>query len=420
MKPAPSPAVTPAHTQPAKRILLLDTGKEWGGGTNSMFELLKRIDRQRFSVTALFYRNYAKGKDSDLRRELAAIGIPLIIEPPRPQPLWAKLAKELVRGIFWPFPTLRRRALFAIEQRWRIVPAARRIASQLRGDWESGGYDLLYMNNQPSSNLEGYLAAEMTGKPLVQHARSNADLSAPERVIVNRLIRRANACIICVSHGVKDHLVAQGVLAEKCHVIHNAIDIRQPLPAPATLPRPVGNTVVVGSVGSLLPRKAQDHLIRALAAVRPRLNTGVQLVLVGDGTERERLMRLAEACGLASIITFAGFRSDVLAWLAAMDIVVLSSNNEGFPRTILEAMLLSKPVIASNVIGSRELVADGISGRLYPFGDIPALAAHLECLISDSRLRARMGAAGRAIVEKDYAIEGYVNAVERVLEGASA
>ena len=83
-------------------------------------------------------------------------------------------------------------------------------------------------------------------------------------------------------------------------------------------------------------------------------------------------------------------------------------------------MLLSKPVIASNVIGSRELVADGISGRLYPFGDIPALAAHLECLISDSRLRARMGAAGRAIVEKDYAIEGYVNAVERVLESASA
>ena len=403
-----------------KRILLLDTGKEWGGGTNSMCELLKRIDRQRFSVTALFYRNYAKGKDSDLQRELAAIGIPLIIEPPRPQPLWAKLAKELVRGVLRPFSALRACALFAIERRWRIDPAARAIASRLRSGGDGKAYDLLYMNNQPSSNLEAYLAAEMAGVPLVQHARSNADLSAPEIATVNRVIDNIDSCIVCVSQGVKDHLVAQGIHAGKCRVVHNAIDIRQALPAPVALPHLAENTLVVGAVGSLLPRKAHDHLIRALAAARPRLNTDVHLVLVGDGPERERLTRLVEECGLTAAVTFAGFRTDVLAWLAAMDIVVLASNNEGFPRTILEAMLLSKPVIASDVIGSRELVADGVSGHLYPFGDIPALAAHLERLIGDAGLRARMGAAGHAMVVKDYAIEGYVSAVEHIWEAVSA
>ena len=79
-----------------KRILLFDTGNEWGGGTNSMIELLKRIDRTRFAVTACFYHNYRQG-DSTLQDALTGIDIPLVILPTRSQPLWAKLAKELAR-----------------------------------------------------------------------------------------------------------------------------------------------------------------------------------------------------------------------------------------------------------------------------------------------------------------------------------
>ncbi len=70
-----------------KRVLLLDTGKEWGGGTNSMIELLKRIDRDRFVVTPLFYDNYARGAESDLRRALADIGLDLQLLPRQRQPL---------------------------------------------------------------------------------------------------------------------------------------------------------------------------------------------------------------------------------------------------------------------------------------------------------------------------------------------
>ena len=85
-----------------KRILLLDTGNEWGGGTNSMIELLKRLDRTRFTVTACFYHNYRHG-DSTLQEALAAIEIPLVILPTRRQPGWAKLAKELeLKG--WDYP----------------------------------------------------------------------------------------------------------------------------------------------------------------------------------------------------------------------------------------------------------------------------------------------------------------------------
>ena len=392
-----------------KRVLLLDTGKEWGGGTNSMIELLKRIDRERFDITAVFYRNYRKGATSDLKAELAAIGIALEIEVPIRQPLWAKLAKELSRGLLRPFPETRQRVLHAIERRWRIVPSARLIAQRLR----RGRFDLLYLNNQPSSNLEGYLAGELTAIPVVQHCRSNARLIPAEVVVINRVAQR----IICVSAGVRDALVVQGVLPDLCSVVHNAIDVGQIVPEAVVLPQIAGEAIVVGSVGSLLPRKGNDQLLRAAALLKARCGHAVHLVLVGDGPERERLEQLAAELGLAASVTFAGFHPNALAWETAMDIVVLASENEGFPRVILEAMLLAKPVIASDVIGSRELVRHEVSGLLFPFGDVSMLSEHLELLVGNPELRLRMGTAGNNIVIEQYSIERYIAGVETLLGG---
>ena len=389
-----------------KRILLLDTGKEWGGGTNSMFELLKRIDRQRFDVTAVFYRNYRKDDGLDLRAELAAIGVPLEIEAPVRQPWSAKLAKEIVRGVLRPFPQWRKRVLHAIESQWRIVPSARRLAQRLR----AGGFDLLYMNNQPSSNLEGYLAAEMVGVPVVQHCRIEVSLQASETAIVNRTARS----ILCVSEGVRDSLLARGVRPELCRVIHNAIDGRQQLPDAVPLPA-ASDAVVIGSIGSLIVRKANDHLLRAAASVRQRCAQPFHVVLVGEGPERERLEALARQLDLEKQTLFAGFQQLPLAWAAAMDIVVLASAKEGLPRVVLEAMLLGKPVVASDVVGSRELVKHGVSGFLYPYGDEPALAGYLQRLLENPDLRQRMGAAGRDDVLRHYSIENYVSGVESQL-----
>lgn len=393
------------------RILLLDTGKEWGGGTNSMLELLKRIDRQAFTVTALFYRNYPKGDASNLKAELEKIGIPLEILPPRRQPLLAKLGKELARGLLKPFPSLRQRAVHAIERWWRIAPLSRALAKILR----QGGYDLLYMNNQPSSNQEGYLAAEMAGVPVVQHCRIEATLSRAEVDVVNRVAKR----LICVSDGVRDTLVAQGVSPDLCRVVHNAIDGRQALPDPVVIPGLAPGALVVGSVGSLIVRKANDHLLRAAAAIREQVPP-FHLVLVGEGPEQERLEALAAKLGLAGQVTFAGFQQTPLAWVAAMDVLVLASAKEGLPRVILEAMLLGRPVIASDIVGSRELVENGRSGLLYPYGDEGALGRHLVTLLTDGALRHRWGAAGRARVLQEFSIEHYVAGVQALLAEAAS
>jgi glycosyltransferase involved in cell wall biosynthesis len=101
-----------------------------------------------------------------------------------------------------------------------------------------------------------------------------------------------------------------------------------------------------------------------------------------------------------------------------MDICVLCSSKEGLPRVVLEAMLAAKPVIGSDVTGTRELVAHNESGLLYICGDVPALAGALRRLLADEALRLTMGAAGRRRVVEKFSIETYVAGVAEVLTEA--
>lgn len=390
-----------------KRILLLDTGNEWGGGTNSMFELLKRIDRTRFDVTCCFYKDYKKGQSGRLlSEELADIGIPLILLPIRKQPLWAKLTKEVARGLLSWSGRLKKRAVLAIEMQWRIKPRAAAL-SQLLTD---GNYDLLYLNNQPSSNLEGYLASEIAGVPVVQHCRSTPILQGKVVAVVNRLASR----IICVSQGVADVFSAQHVAINRLRIVHNAIDVGADLPEPAVLPN-TGDQPVIGTVGRLTGLKSVDHLMRAVAALK-QAGVPVHCLVVGEGEQRHSLEALAVSLDISDAIHFTGFQAVPLAWVQAMDICVLCSSNEGLPRVVLEAMLAKKPVIGSDVNGTRELVVHEETGLLYGYGDIPALTAALHRLASDVRLRKKMGEAGHHRVEAQFSIEAYVDGVTRVLD----
>lgn len=396
-----------------KRILLLDTGNEWGGGTNSMIELLKRLDRQRFAVTACFYRDYPKGDGGrHLSDELAAIGIPLVVLPEVHRPAWAKLAKEVLRGLFFWSPQRKRRLVLGIDILWRVRPRIAQIVRLLREGNGQGPFDLLYMNNQPSSNLEGYLAGEQAGVPVVQHCRIEPTLTAEEALITCRMA----ASIICVSHGVADALATQGVPRERLVVVHNAIDGAQHVPVPIELEPPsVG--LVIGTVGQLVARKGVMHLLEAVAALA-NAAIPVTCLVVGEGPQRPELEAVAHRLGIADRVRFTGFQSQPLAWVAAMDVFVLCSRQEGLPRVILEAMLMAKPVVASDIVGSRELVVAGQTGALYPYAEVPALTEALKRLLTDSDLRRAQGEAGRQRVLAEFSIDAYVAGVSAVLSDA--
>jgi glycosyltransferase involved in cell wall biosynthesis len=171
--------------------------------------------------------------------------------------------------------------------------------------------------------------------------------------------------------------------------------------------------------------KGQEILLAAAPAIlRDHPDTTFLLVggVLNNRTEdMDRLRTLATTLGVASRVRILGFDSDIVAVLAAMDVVVQPSvRPESFGMTVLEAMASGKPVVAAAHGGVLETVRDGETGLLVSPGNAPELAGAINRLLSDPALRERMGAAGRARVEAEFGLapfrEGYLR-VYRELTG---
>ena len=393
------------------KILLLDTGKEWGGGTNSMLELLKRINRDKFDITCCFYSDYSRAEGETIGQVLNGIGIPFIVIPQRQQPVWAKLLKEAGRSLLFFSRGARKAFTRHVDIMWRIRPNVSKIETL----FTQGGFDTLYMNNQPGSNEEGYLAAAKLQARLIQHCRIEPVLTPPLVKLVNAHATK----IIAVSHGVERVLLEHGVRPELCTTVNNAIDIHQPLPDRRAMRQRLNiddDTFVFGSIGSLIPRKANHHTLDAMALFSQKHPEAKwKMVLVGEGGERSALAEQARALGIEHNVIFTGFQNTPFDYLATFDAFILASKSEGLPRVVLEAMLLNIPVIGSQVTGTAELIDHDSTGLLFPWSDVSQLAQHLDNIWSDADLRARLVAAAYQNVCHTYAIENYVSGVEAVL-----
>jgi glycosyltransferase involved in cell wall biosynthesis len=149
------------------------------------------------------------------------------------------------------------------------------------------------------------------------------------------------------------------------------------------------------AVGRLVEIKRLDRLIDAVAIVA-RSGPGVHLYLVGGGGSRSDLERRAADQGVQDRVTFAGWSADTPDWYAAADVIALSSEREGTPLALIEAAAAARPVVATDVGGVADVVADGETGFLVPPDDVAALADRLLQLWRDPALRERMGAAAPA------------------------
>jgi len=137
--------------------------------------------------------------------------------------------------------------------------------------------------------------------------------------------------------------------------------------------RPEGS-VLIGSVGRLDDQKGYEYLIRAARRVVD-VYPQARFAIAGEGPRREELGRLIERLGLGEHFHLCGFQASVADFIAALDLFVSSSRWEGLPLAIVEAMLLGKPVVATDVGGNREIVEQGRTGLLVKAEDPPALAA---------------------------------------------
>jgi glycosyltransferase involved in cell wall biosynthesis len=181
------------------------------------------------------------------------------------------------------------------------------------------------------------------------------------------------------------------------------------VPLPPRAPRPPGAPLVVGSLGRLDAVKGYDVLLRALARV-----PGVRAVVVGEGGERPELERLAYELGVADRVDLPGWADRPSSALADFDVFCLPSRSEGFPLSIVEAMLACLPVVGTRVGSVAELVADGRTGLLLERDDVDGLVGALLRLRDDAGLRERLGTAGRARALASYTVEQMARAYEQL------
>jgi glycosyltransferase involved in cell wall biosynthesis len=170
---------------------------------------------------------------------------------------------------------------------------------------------------------------------------------------------------------------------------------------------------LIGVVGRLVSIKGQDVFIRAAASLARR-RSDLHFVLAGDGDRREAYEQLARGLELDGRVSFLGWRRDVPAVLADLDVVALPTVNdfEGTPLAVIEALAAGRPVVASDVGGVAEVVRDGVTGRLVPPRDAPALAAAIEEMLEARGAATAMAEAGRCLVTGCFQQERMVNETE--------
>ncbi len=145
-----------------------------------------------------------------------------------------------------------------------------------------------------------------------------------------------------------------------------------------------------------------------------------QFWIVGDGELRHELEARTAHLGLTQAVSFLGYRSDAWCAMAVSDVVVSASFYEAFPRNLLEALALERPVVATSVGGIPEIVVDGETGILAPPGDPDALAAAVLRLIKDPELAQRLATAGRKLVGQRYTVEAQASALAGLYREALA
>jgi sugar transferase (PEP-CTERM/EpsH1 system associated) len=198
-----------------------------------------------------------------------------------------------------------------------------------------------------------------------------------------------------------------GIASTRLHVIPNGVDIERFSPQTVDAVQKLALGLpqagfVVGSAGRLAPEKDLATLVKAIVQVR-QFRNDVSLVLVGDGPERPALERLVRASGIGEHVRFLGWRTDVARIVSALDLFVLSSQNEGLPLALLEAMASGVPVVSTPVGEIPRVIEDGVSGRLFPAGDNGVLSGIISALASDDGRRRTLAANGRVVVEERYA-----------------
>jgi glycosyltransferase involved in cell wall biosynthesis len=286
-----------------------------------------------------------------------------------------------------------------------------------------GRFDVVHTHTSKAGVL-GRVAARMVSVPVIVHTPHGhvfdgyfGPLATATFVAVERACARFTDAMVAISEACRhDHLERGIGTPERFVTIPSGIP-RATAGDRASARRLLGaaeGELLVGCVGRLAPVKGQDVLLEAFARVASQ-DSGVRLVLVGDGPSRLELEYRTRRLGMDGKVSFLGLRADASRLFAGFDVYVQPSLNEGMCRALAQALDAGIPVVASDAPGPVDLLGqDGSGGVIVPAGNAPALAGALAPLLADEDLRARLRGAARdrsaSLVREDE----MVAAIERL------
>lgn len=264
------------------------------------------------------------------------------------------------------------------------------------------------------------LAASGRPRPyIVGTVHSSRIRSDEDRALLRALTPRMDH-LIAVSRAIVRKLQDEGRVGAPVSLIYNGVDLtrysepdicgtlHEEFPIPTGAP-------IVGVVARLEPEKGHPTLLQAWPAVLCAV-PAAHLLIVGEGSQLDALEAQVAALGIGASVTFTGRRDDVPAVTAALDVAVLPSYREAQGLSILEAMALSRPVVASAVGGIPEMIEDDRTGLLVPPRDAGALAAAIVRLLTDHPYADTLAKAAQNLVHDRFCVELMVRAIETIYD----
>jgi glycosyltransferase involved in cell wall biosynthesis len=353
-----------------------------GGTQRHLLEVLKFIDRARFRPLVVSAKS-----GGELGRAVTACGVELV-----ELHLGNRMASgDFLRCVRETAELFRRRSVDVVQYfAWRpglLAMAATRLAGR------------------------GRLVAGRRSAPEERGVRAVLEdlvVRLADRVVVNAEALRPRG-----RAARRTDVIPSGVDTERFQVNESRAQAKARLGVSATRP-------VIGTVGRLEARKGTATLIEAAAQLRAEHALDLLVVVAGDGPLSAELAVLAARLGIAEHVRMLGDCPDVRGMLAALDVFVLPSRTEGMSNALLEAMAMERPVVATAVGGTPEVMGREPAGLLVPAGDPTAIARAIARLLGAPDAAARLGSAARRRVEEHYSAPAMVRRLEAVYAAVAA
>jgi len=255
------------------------------------------------------------------------------------------------------------------------------------------------------ASFAGRIAGRLSGCKVVltRHGLGNGKKDVIHRTATAILSEIFTDSIIAISRAVKISLMEAGVPADMIKIIYNGIDLSGFNSIEPRLKKDfrLAGSPIIGIVARLVPEKGYVYALKAQAIVLKEFPEA-QMVIVGDGPLRNKLEDMARELGIAGNVVFLGYQDHVESLIAGFDAFVLPSISEGMGLSLLEAMALGKPVVATEVGGIPEVVKKGVNGLLVPPEDEGSLAKAITNILSSRQMAFSLGQAARSTVFEKF------------------